>query len=148
MPLRQEADTLLPSEHVSQVKNMVFFGKQETLCQWVQCWHLNRFQPQGNTTFIQTEAENQHKHKCELKCAESLPTKHPSLRKATGCRTVERRLCEAGKTEKQVGWRRAGTGHREERGRENLLKGSIFVGGESNNYGNSIRGKPRTEAGH
>lgn len=32
-------------------------------------------------------------------------------------------------------------------GRENLLKGSIFVGGEENNYGNAIGGRPRAEAG-
>lgn len=34
-----------------------------------------------------------------------------------------------------------------DRGRENLQKGSIFVGGEKNNYGNSIRRKARSEAG-
>lgn len=39
-------------------------------------------------------------------------------------------------------WERKGA-----RGRENLLKGSIFVGGEKNNCGNSIRRKARSEAG-
>ena len=34
-----------------------------------------------------------------------------------------------------------------EKGSENLLKGSIFVGWEKNNHGNFIRRKPKPEAG-
>lgn len=35
----------------------------------------------------------------------------------------------------------------EKAGRGNALKGSIFVRGAKNNYGNAIGGKPRAEAG-
>lgn len=57
------------------------------------------------------------------------------------CCTEKRHLHEAGK-QAVCAWGEGGS-----RNRENLLKGSIFVGGERNNCGNSIGGKPRTEAG-
>lgn len=61
---------------------------------------------------------------------------------------VEERA-RAGEGERRRAARRGNEGgeSKGEIGRENLLKESIFAGWEKNNHGNSIRRKPRPEAG-